>query len=188
MTRSLRFCALFLAATLLNCATVQVGVVRAADYKLGYIDTERIFTEYQGTKSAQGQFNQDLEGWVKQLEAKKAEIDKLQKEFESQRLMLSDARRKEKEDELQARLSEYAQFERDIWGPTGKVTQRNEQLTRPIITRIKEVVEKIATAEGYSIIFDAADGNLVFGEASLDLTERVVNELNAAPEGTTPQH
>jgi len=175
-----------LAGTLLNCATVHVTEVLAADYKLGYIDSERIFAEYQGTKDAQGQFNQDLEGWVKQLEAKQAEIEKLRKEFEAQRLMLSDARRKEKDEELQARIAEYSQFEREIWGPSGKVALRNQQLTQPIIEKIKEVVERIADAEGFSIIFDAADGNLVYGQESLDLTSRVVTELNTAT-GTT-QH
>jgi outer membrane protein len=93
--------------------------------------------------------------------------------------MLSDARRKEKQDELNAKFTELGQFEREIWGPNGKVAQMNEQLTRPIITKIKEVVEKIAAAEAFSIIFDAADGNLVFGEPALDLTDRILAELNA---------
>lgn len=186
MLRRFGIWTLFLVVTLLNCATVDVTAVFAADYKLGYIDSERIFVEYQATRDAQGQFNQDLEGWVKQLEAKQAEIEKLRKEFEAQRLMLSDARRKEKDEELQSRIAEYGQFEREIWGPTGKVAQRNQQLTQPIITKIKEVVERIADAEGYSIIFDAADGNLVYGEPGLDLTDRIVAELNAAS-GTTPR-
>jgi outer membrane protein len=166
----------------------QVTSVSAAEYKLGYIDSQRIFNEFPDVKTAQGQLNQDLEGWIKQLEAEKADLDKLQREYESQRLMLSEPRRKEKEDEILAKQSEYAQLSQDIWGPTGKVAQRNEQLSGPLAARVKQEVDKIAVADGYSIIFDAADGNLVFGEASLDLTDRVIQALKAAPEGTSPAH
>ncbi|MDZ4805185.1 MAG: OmpH family outer membrane protein [Candidatus Eisenbacteria bacterium] len=177
------FRALFLAAALINCATVAL----AADYKIGYIDSERVFREFTGTKSAESEFNQDLEGWVRQFENKKTELAKLEREFEAQKLMLSDARRKEKESELQARYSELEQLQREIWGPTGKAAQRNEQLTKDIITRIREVTMRIALAEGYTFIFDAADGNLVYGDPSLDLTDRVLGELNQATGTTTPK-
>lgn len=179
---------LFLAAVLLNFAAAPLTALWAAEYKLGYIDSQRIFNEFPETRTAQARLNQDLEGWIKQLEGRKADLDKVQREYESQRLMLSESRRKEKEGEILARQSEYAQLSQDIWGPTGKVAQLNEQLSGPLVARIKEEVDRIAADEGYSIIFDAADGNLVFGEASLDLTDRVIQALKAAPEGTTPPH
>lgn len=177
---------LFLAVALLNSIAACISDVSAAEYKLGYIDSQRIFNEFPDVKTAQSQLNQDLEGWIKQLEAKKADIDKLTREFESQRLMLSETRRKEKEDEILARQSEYAQLSQDIWGPTGKVAQRNEQLSSALAARIKQEVDAIARDDGYSMIFDAADGNLVFGDESLDLTDRVIQALKAAPEGTSP--
>ena len=189
MRRSSSIWALFLAAALLHCATIGATVSGAADYKLGYIDSERIFKEYNATKQAQADFQLDLEGWARQIEAKQTEIDKMKLEFETQQLMLSDARRKEKQDEYQAKLSEYDQLTREIYDPVrGKVAVRNEQLSRQLVTDIKRVVEEIAADEGYSMIFDAADGNLVFGEVNLDLTDRVVQALNSATPGTTPQN
>lgn len=179
---------LFLAVALIHSAVGSVPA-RAADYKIGYVDVERVFREFTGTKSAESQFNQDLEGWIRQYDAKKSELDKLTKEFESQRLMLSDARRKERENELQGKYSELEQLQREIWGPTGKAAQRNEQLTREIITRIREIVGRIAQTEGYNFILDAGDGNLLYGDPNLDLTDRVLTELNAAQQQPpTPGH
>ena len=174
---------LILAIALLHCATVASG----ADYKIGYIDSERVFREFAGTKTAESDFNQDLEGWVRQLETKKADIAKLEREFEAQKLMLSDARRKDKETELQARYSELGQLEREIWGPTGKAAQRNEQLTKDIVLRIKDVTMRIATAEGYTFILDAADGNILYGDPQWDLTDRVIGELNQATGSAGPR-
>jgi outer membrane protein len=179
--------ALILAVALIHCLPIAAREAAAADYKIGYIDSERVFREYTGTKSAETQFNQDLEGWVRQFEGQKADIEKLEKEFEAQRLMLSDARRKEKEDELQARYGELAQLEREIWGPTGKAAQRNEQLTRDIVGRIREAALRIASAEGYDLVLDAADGNLIYGNPALDLTDRIVTELNEAAGSDAPR-
>ncbi|HEX7878008.1 MAG TPA: OmpH family outer membrane protein [Candidatus Eisenbacteria bacterium] len=184
MRSSPLFRALILAAALINCATIAL----AADYKIGYIDSEKVFREYTGTKSAESEFNQDLEGWARQFENKKAELDKATREFEAQKLMLSDARRKERETELQSRISELEQLQREIWGPTGKVAQRNQQLTKDIVLKIRDVTLRIATAEGYTFILDAADGNLVYGDPALDLTDRVIGELNQTnPGASTPR-
>ena len=91
MRKSLKVLVLSLMACLLNCVVVQVTAVSAADYRIAYVDSERIFVEFTGTKTVQSQFLTDLEGWVKQMEAKKADLDKLQREYDGQRLMLSDA-------------------------------------------------------------------------------------------------
>jgi Skp family chaperone for outer membrane proteins len=40
------------------------------------------------------------------------------------------------------------------------------------------VLNKIGSDEGFSIIFDAADGNIVFGNEEFDLTDRVLASLN----------
>lgn len=185
MRKGLPIIALSFMVALLNCPVVHVSEAFAADIKIAYIDSERLFAESVAKKTVEGQFATDLEGWVKQLEAKKADLDKLQRDFEAQRHMLSDARRKEREDEILARQSEYNQLSQEIWGPTGKVAQRNEQLTRPVIQKIKEAVQKIALQEGYQLVLDAADGNLVYGAPELDLTDRVLAELNRASTGGT---
>ncbi len=154
------------------------GAASAADLKLGFIDSERIFKEYKGTQAAQQQFDQDVQEWNVQAQNYKKDIERLRVELEGQGPMLSDEKKIEREQELQSKLNQYDQFVQSIWGPSGLIAQRNEELTRPIVAKIKTVLGKIGTDEGYSIIFDAADGNIVYGEPSFDLTDRVLLSLN----------
>lgn len=149
----------------------------AADLKLGFIDTERIFNEYKGVQEAQKQFDQDIQTWKAQATEMKSEVDKLRLEVESQRLMLSEGKLKEKETELQTKIRDHETFLQRIWGPGGELEQRNDALTKPIIAKIRQIVDKIGLDEKYSIILDAADGNVVFGSKDLDLTDRVLEEL-----------
>jgi outer membrane protein len=177
---------IFLAVFLLGFPAVPA---RAADLKLGFIDSERIFAEFHGTKDAQSQFNQQVEQWNKELEGKKQELDQLQKDYESQSLILSEPKRREREEEIQKKRSELDAFTQDIWGPTGKVAKRNQELTQPIVDKIREVLTNIGQSEGYSIIFDATDGNIVYANDAFDLTDRVVavlNEDQGTPQQQTP--
>jgi len=169
----------FLLAALLLVFGAVSRPLEAADLLIGFIDSERIFAEYQGTKEAQAEFNTDLEKWNQDLEGRKQELKKLQDDYESQSLILSEPARKEREAEIQRKRSELDGFVREIWGPTGKVAKRNEQLTQPIIERMNQVLTEIGEQDGFSIIFDAADGNVVYADRALDLTDRVLEALHA---------
>jgi outer membrane protein len=154
------------------------GMAAAEDYLIGFVNSERIFAEYTGTQEAQDAFNAELERLSADLEQRKRDLEQLQTDYESQALILSEQKRREREEEIQRRRSELDTFVREIWGPSGQVAQRNEQLTRPIIEKMNEVLTRIGEEEGFSIIFDAADGNVVYADRALDLTDRVLEALH----------
>jgi outer membrane protein len=165
---------IFLAVFLLSSA----AVVDGADLKVGFIDSERIFAGYQGTNEAKSEFQADIDKWSRDLETRKQELERLNEEYQSQSLILSEVKRREREEDLLRRRNELDAFIQEIWGPAGKVAQRNEQLTRPIVEKIREVLNEIGESEGFSIIFDATDGNVVYADQALDLTDRVLTRLN----------
>lgn len=150
----------------------------AAELRIGFVNSEVILQEYNAVQGAMETFNRDVEGWQQELEVKRAELEDLQEELEHQSLMLSDERRQEKEMEYQRRLNEFEQLKESIWATDGLIEQRNEELLRPIISRIQTVLEQVATEEGYDLIFDAADSNILYGDPDFDLTDRVIEILN----------
>lgn len=163
---------------LLGLALVAVGPGRAvADLKIGFIDSDRIFAEYQKTREAQESFNREVQDLSKTAREKKSEIDDLQRKLDQQGPMLSEAKRDEQNQLLQKKIGEYESFVQDNWGPNGQITKLNEQYLKPIIDRVHAIVAGIGTDEAYSLILDAADGNVVYGDKSLDLTDRVLSEL-----------
>ncbi len=170
--------AIFLGSAAIIAFVCFDAVAWAQEFKIGYIDSERIFAEYTATRDAQEQFDRDVEAWRREAEQSEQDLEEMRQELESQRLLLSENALAEKERALQAKASEYERFVQSIWGPTGRIAQRNAELTKPIIEKIRGVLDKIGAEQGYSIIFDAADGNIVYGEESLDLTEQVLAELN----------
>jgi outer membrane protein len=153
------------------------GTAGAADLKIGFIDSERIFAEYAGTQEAQRSFNREVLELTKTAKEKKTEIDDLQRKLDAQGPMLSEAKRDEQNQVLQKKIADYDAFVQKNWGPQGSVSKLNEQFLKPIVDRVHKIVTTIGTDEGYSIILDAADGNIIFGDRTLDLTDRVLDSL-----------
>jgi len=161
------------------------GAVSArADIKIGFIDSDRIFAEYPKTREAQESFNREVQELSKTAKEKKAELDELQRKLDQQGPMLSEAKKDEQNREVQRKMSEYETFVQTNWGPGGRISKLNEEFLKPIVDRVHAIVAEFGTEEGYSLILDAADGNVVFGDKALDLTDRVLVALREEDEGT----
>ncbi|MCH7761247.1 OmpH family outer membrane protein [candidate division TA06 bacterium] len=148
------------------------------EFKVGYIDSEIIFQRYQGSSELKRQLEEDLKEWEEILIEKKKEIEELSTELESQRLMLSDEARTKKVQILRLNERKYENFVTEIYGPEGKARKREKELTQPLLEKINRILVQISEEEGYVLIFDLTEGGIVYGRPGLDLTERVLEELN----------
>ena len=174
-----------LAVVLASLLVVPVAA-GAADLGIGYIDSARIFTEFQEAKDAQAKFDRMVTGWRDEALEKEKAVQQLRQEVRDQGPILSALRRQEKEAALQRAVSDYDAFIQDVWGPTGKASAENERATGEIVQRIRQAVEKIAGEKGLSIVLDSASGYLVYADKNLDLTGDVLTELAATSTSTSP--
>lgn len=165
---------------------VLLPAAAGADIKVGFIDSDKIFSNYQKTQEVQQAFNREVQEISKQAREMKAEIDSLQKKLDQQSPMLSEAKRDEQNEVIQKKIGSYEAYVQSNWGPSGKISKLNEEYLKPIVDRVHGLVAEIAAEEGYTLILDAAGGNVVYGDKSLDLTDRVLAGLKAQDEGTRP--
>ena len=168
----------YLAWVSLLCALPLNSALAQDASRIGVIDSQRIFGEYQDAKDAEAIFQQEMQQWQKDLEAQERTIVAKEEQIRSQSLLLS----KEKLDELQREretlLSAYTKAKADILDPnTGKAVLRNQELSRPINEQIAKVVEQLGAAGKFAIIIDLATTNAVYLAEGVDLTDAVLAEL-----------
>jgi outer membrane protein len=151
----------------------------SAQLKLGYIDSQKILEKYKEAQDAQKQlqeFNRRLEEEAKNMQK---DLQDKQDELESQSLLLSEERRKEKEAEIQNLFVRLQQFQQEKWGAQGEVFAKRAELMQPVIDKINGVIKKIGTDEKFDYIFDVVNGNILHVSPSQpDLTDKVLEELN----------
>jgi outer membrane protein len=150
----------------------------AADTRIGFIDSAKIFREYKLAQEAQQQFDRQVQNWRNEAAEKEKVVTQLRAELRDQAPILSALKRQEKEEALQKAIQEYETFVQDIWGPSGRAAQENERTTRQVVDQIRAVVEKLAGDKGLDIVLDAASGTIIYADRSLDLSAEVVAQLN----------
>jgi outer membrane protein len=156
---------------------VPFSALRAEEIKLGYIDTVKIFAEFKETVDAEAIYKKEVDAWKKKASDMEATLATMREEIQSQSLMLSEEKLAEKKQLFDKKLAEYNQYMTDVFGDNGQAAKRNKELTQPIVEKINAVIAQIAEADGYTLILDAAQGNIVFAKKALDLTDRVMAEL-----------
>ena len=166
-------------AVLVFAGLIAAGSTARAEIKIGFVSTESILEKSTEAIAALGGFQRDVEGWNQEAQARRKDLDDLTRELGQQSPMLSDEKRREKEQDLQRKLTEYDQFVQSVWGPSGLVVKRNEEVLRPIVAKIQTILEKIGGEEGFDLIFDSSDGNILYADKALDLTQTVIDQLNA---------
>jgi len=171
----------------LRTAALRVGVLvvlaiaghaAAADFRVGYIDSSRIFQEYKSAQEAQARFDRQVQGWREEADEKDRLVKKLRAEVRDMSPVLSALKRQEKEEALQKAIAAHEQFVQSIWGPQGRAAQENERATQEVVGQIRSVVEKIAGDKALDMVFDSSGGFLIYADKNLDLTSEVIRQLN----------
>jgi outer membrane protein len=169
---------------------IMIGLVAAAfivpvattvraqqELKLGYIDSQRIFAEYKETQDAEAVYKKEVDAWKAQAQAMEQEIVKLQDELKAQSLMLSEEKQREKKLAYDKKVEDYQRFMTETFGDNGIAAKRNQELTQPIVDKINRILQTIAERDGYTMVFDIANANIVYANKSFDLTSQVLEEL-----------
>jgi outer membrane protein len=150
-----------------------------AQGKIGYVDSQRIFSELPGFKDAEAKFNKEVEDWEAQGDLMKDEIDSLLDEQEKNSLVWSASKKQEVQETIAAKQDTLQQYLDTTFGPSGKAERRMNELSQPLKEQVIAVIRRIAIEKDYDMVLDAAVVSIAFAKESLDLTDDVITELSS---------
>jgi outer membrane protein len=160
--------------------TLTLASIALADIKIGYVDSNEIMNNFDEVRQVQA----DLEKEQRRLESEFNELvyslDSLKQDFDRQRLLMSDTRRNDKENEIVNKEKSVQKFQLDKFGPEGEIYRVQNQLLKPVLAKIDAAIQKVGSERGYDFILDAMSGALLYALDSHNLTEDVMDELAKA--------
>ena len=59
-----------------------------------------------------------------------------------------------------------------------EIQKRERDLTAPIVTKLRSIIEDIAKKEEYTVILEKSEQSVMYAQKDLDLTERVVKAFD----------
>jgi outer membrane protein len=155
------------------------GVFAEDGLRIAHVDSKLIFEGYKGTRKAQDEYDRQVAKWEQQANLLQKELAAVKEKLDKQSLMLSDEKRKELEADYAKKDTELKDFINRVYGRTGELITENEKISAPIIQLIKKAVNEIALQEGYDMVVDRATGAVLFWKNENDITQKVLDYLNA---------
>lgn len=148
--------------------------------KIGYIHSQKILADYKEAQDAQKKLDEIIRQWENEGLEMQQKLQQLREQYDAQSLLLSETKKKEKQQEVETLWMQLQKFQRDKFDPqSGEVLKKQAELVQPIYDKINAVIKKIGDEEKFDYIFDTANGGILHaGTDQPDLTDRVLEELN----------
>ena len=158
-------------AALALAASALVSHVHAQDFRVGFVNTDRIFKEATSAKAAQAKLEQEFSKREKELldqgAATKVQSDKLEREGPT----LSETQRATRQKQLVDLDRDFQRKRREF--QEDLTSRKNEEL-QLVLERANKVVKQVAETEKYDLVLQDA----VYINPKHDITDKVIKVLN----------
>ena len=165
--------------------TIALASFTIADVKIGYVDSNEIMNNFDEVRQVQANLEKEQRRLESEFNELVYSLDSLKQDFDRQRLLMSDTRRNEKENEILNKEKSVQKFQLDKFGPEGEIYKTQNQLLKPVLAKIDVAIQKVGSERGYDFILDAMSGALLYALDSHNLTEDVMDELAKATGSVT---
>lgn len=153
--------------------------------RFAYVDSDYILKHIPEYNSSQKQLDALSAQWQKEVDAKFLAIESLFKAYQADQVLLTEAMRKTRENEIIEKEKEAKEFQRLKFGFEGELFQVRTKLIKPIQDRVSKAVQAVADAQQLDMIFDKnSEITLLYASPRLDKSNDVITRLGYKP-GTT---
>ncbi len=158
-----------------SCALVGLlgTVAHAQDFRIGFVNTDRIFREANMAKSAQGKLETEFSKRERELVAQGETLRVATEKFEKDTPTLSETQRNTRQRTLVDQDRDFQRKRREFQEDLNN--RKNEEL-QGVLERANRIVKQVAEAEKYDVILQEA----VYFNPKHDITERVIKALDAS--------
>lgn len=153
-------------------------VVSSFAQKYAFVDTDYILNNIPSYKAAQGELDELSQQYEGEINVMYEEIEKLYREYQAEKVLLTDEMRGKREEQIVAKEREAKKLQNDYFGQEGLLYKKREELITPIQEEVYIAVKEIANESGYAAIFDTASGpSLIYTNPRYDISDEVLQRL-----------
>lgn len=168
MKHSLRY----VMAGVVVAGALLAGAAQAQEFRIGFVNTDRIFREANTAKAAQSKLEQEFSKREKDLVDNGNTLKALSDKFEREAPTLSESQRATRQKQLIEQDRDFQRKRREFQEDLN--ARKNEELQQ-VLERANKIVKQVAEAEKYDVILQEA----VYINPKHDITEKVLKALNS---------
>lgn len=158
------------------------GVNNAFAQKFAYVDTEYILSQLPEYKLAQAQLEKISEQWQAEIEKQFEEVDRLYKQYQAERVLLTKEQQVKRENDIIEKEREVKKLQNERFGFEGDLFKKRQELIKPIQEKVFNAINKVAKNNGFDFIFDkSGDAVMLVINKKYDRSDDVLEALGITP-------
>ncbi|WP_420146897.1 OmpH family outer membrane protein [Spirosoma sp.] len=152
--------------------------IPAQAQKFGYVDTEFILSKMPEYQKALTEIDKFADKWSKDIQDKYVEIDKLQKAYQAEEILLTEDMKRDRQRAISDREREAREYNNKVFGYQGLLYEKKKELMKVPMDIVNRAVEKVALQRKLDFIFDkASDFTMIYTNPRHDYSDYVMEEL-----------
>ncbi len=152
-------------------AALPFAGISAAELKVGYVNTQRLFRDAPAAVKAAKKIEQEFSKRDQDLQRLAKQVQGLQESLEKGGLTMSDAERRAKEKDLAELSREFQRKQREF---REDLNLRQNEENAAIIEKANKAIKQLAESDKYDLIVQ----DVVWVSPRLDITDKVIKALS----------
>ena len=152
-------------------AALPIAQAMAAEMKIGYVNTQRIFRDAPAAQKAAKKIEAEFSKRDQELQRMAKQLQSLQEGMEKNAVTMADSDRRNKERELNDLSRDFQRKQREF---REDLNLRQNEENAAIIEKANKAIKQIAEADKYDLIVQ----DVVWVSPKLDITEKVIKSLS----------
>ncbi len=146
--------------------------------RYAYVDSKYILENMDEYKEAQLEIDAMSKRWQETIEAKMAELDRMRRAYEAEKILLTDELKKQREQEIKEKEQEIRDYQRAKFGVNGELFKKRQELIQPLQDDIFNAIKELAKERSYALIFDkGTNTNILFADPKYDKSDVILKKL-----------
>lgn len=161
-----------------TAAVISIASVSwAADpVRLGFVDLQTVITQSKEGQTAMNTVKAEAAEKQKEIGAKEAEIKQMDADLQKQASALSEAARKDREEEIRRKLRDLKRVTEDF---NRDLAKREGDMVNDLLKDLTTVIRDYGKEKGFTLIVEKGQSGVIYGNDAADLTKEILERYNA---------
>ncbi|RYZ96178.1 MAG: OmpH family outer membrane protein [Proteobacteria bacterium] len=146
----------------------------AAASRIALINMQEAIRGTADGKKAESTLRKEMEDLQKKMQAEGKKIQDSMEALRKQGMVMDEKTRREKEEGIQKQIVALREEEQKN---TQKFQERDQQVSQPIIKKLRDIVATIAKEKNFTLVMDG--GSVIYAQAGDDITAEVIKRYDA---------
>lgn len=148
---------------------------------IAYIDNTRVLTEYNGVKEGKKMYDDRVGQWQMNVDTLEVEIDADITSYKENFSKMTGKEKKITEELIKRKQNNYFSYKKAM---EEKATEEDQKISEAVLNQINGYLLEHGKKNDYDLILGVTDmGNLLYAKEGLDITDKIIKELNSQYKG-----